>query len=200
MDLERFYARHARIYDATRFYLFDRERAIEALDVRRGDRVVDFACGTGMNFPYLSRRGARIVGVDASEAMLERARRRAPGAELHHADVTAFDPGPADRVLCTYSLSMVAAWEDALAVMAATLGPDGRLVVLDFDTFTGAAAWLAPAQRAWFRGFAVALSLPVEEVLAAHFHDVRRESRHAGWNFLVRAARPKRPRGAGASS
>jgi ubiquinone/menaquinone biosynthesis C-methylase UbiE len=56
-----------------------RSRAVERLELRRGDRVVDAACGTGLNFPllhaYVGDEGA-IVGVDLSPDMLSKAHER----------------------------------------------------------------------------------------------------------------------------
>jgi demethylmenaquinone methyltransferase/2-methoxy-6-polyprenyl-1,4-benzoquinol methylase len=51
----------------------DRKRAVRALNLQRGDTVVDIGCGTGLNFPLL--QGAigpegTIVGVDLTDAML----------------------------------------------------------------------------------------------------------------------------------
>jgi SAM-dependent methyltransferase len=50
---------------------------------KRGGRPVrsllDLGCGTGRHSVELARRGYEVVGVDLSEAMLERARRRAIG-------------------------------------------------------------------------------------------------------------------------
>ncbi len=42
----------------------------------RGQRVLDLGCGTGRYCVLLARRGAELVGVDPSEEMLERARRK----------------------------------------------------------------------------------------------------------------------------
>jgi SAM-dependent methyltransferase len=48
---------------------------------RRADRpvrtILDLGCGTGRHSVELARRGYEVVGVDLSEAMLDRARRRA---------------------------------------------------------------------------------------------------------------------------
>ena len=46
-------------------------------------RCLDLGCGTGVAIPQLARLGWTVVGVDASEEMLSRARRH--GAELHRA-------------------------------------------------------------------------------------------------------------------
>lgn len=48
---------------------------------RRGT-VVDFGCGSGILARQLGDAGYRVVGIDASEAMIALARRRAPQAEL----------------------------------------------------------------------------------------------------------------------
>jgi SAM-dependent methyltransferase len=46
-------------------------------------RCLDLGCGTGVAIPELTRLGWTVVGVDASEAMLSRARTH--GAEVHQA-------------------------------------------------------------------------------------------------------------------
>ena len=54
-----------------------RRLAAEAV-VRPGDRVLDAACGTGDLAIAAARAGGRVTGLDFSERMLERARRKAP--------------------------------------------------------------------------------------------------------------------------
>jgi len=50
--------------------------------VSPGDRVLDACCGTGDLAIAAQRRGAaEVVGLDFSEEMLERARRKAPELE-----------------------------------------------------------------------------------------------------------------------
>jgi SAM-dependent methyltransferase len=75
------YAAGAASYDerTDRFMVF-RRRIVEALDLRRGDVVVDVGCGTGLCLPLLQERiGAEgvIIAVDESVAMLNIARARA---------------------------------------------------------------------------------------------------------------------------
>src|SRR5438270_7509528 len=55
-----------------------RRLAAEAV-VRPGDRVLDACCGTGDLALACLRAGGRVTGLDFSERMLERARRK-PGA------------------------------------------------------------------------------------------------------------------------
>lgn len=75
------YAARAASYDerTDRFTVF-RQRVVDALDVRRGDVVVDVGCGTGLCMPRLQERiGAEgfIIAVDESGPMLDVARARA---------------------------------------------------------------------------------------------------------------------------
>src|SRR5919197_740369 len=56
-----------------------RKLAVESLALRAGDTVIDLACGTGLNFPYLQQavgENGRIIGVDLTDAMLDQARQR----------------------------------------------------------------------------------------------------------------------------
>ena len=69
------YAAGAGNYDerTDRFMVF-RRRIVDALDVGRGDVVVDVGCGTGLCLPLLQHKvgpSGTIIGIDASAQMLE---------------------------------------------------------------------------------------------------------------------------------
>jgi SAM-dependent methyltransferase len=63
--------------------LFDRT------GVGPGTRLLDIACGSGYAASVAARRGAEVAGLDASEALIEIARARAPGADLRVGDMFA---------------------------------------------------------------------------------------------------------------
>jgi SAM-dependent methyltransferase len=52
---------------------------LTALELRPGDRVLDFGCGTGWSSEMLARLGMEVVGMDISPAALEMARATAAG-------------------------------------------------------------------------------------------------------------------------
>jgi ubiquinone/menaquinone biosynthesis C-methylase UbiE len=57
---------------------FQRE-AVSLLHLKSGDAVVDVACGTGSNFAAIEQgigQSGRLIGIDLSEEMLQRARAR----------------------------------------------------------------------------------------------------------------------------
>jgi SAM-dependent methyltransferase len=99
----------------------------------RGDSILDVACGTGGHIPHL--RGAfEVVGVDIDPAMVEIARRKNPGVELHVADMRAFDLGRTfGSVICLFSsiayLQSVEDLEAALRCFARHAEPGGAVLV-----------------------------------------------------------------------
>ena len=112
-----------------------RRMAVEALGLRGGETVVDVACGTGANFDALLRRVGplgRLVGVDASDDMLARARERMgrhpwTNVELVHAPVQAADLPLADAALVSFSHDVMHSMA-AVRRIAGALRPGGRLV------------------------------------------------------------------------
>ena len=78
------YRKHAAGYDATaQRTMAMRRRVIEMLGLRAGETVLDVACGTGLSLPLLRQAvgpAGRVIGVELSPEMIERARGRVAGA------------------------------------------------------------------------------------------------------------------------
>lgn len=75
-DVEKVYRRMAPVYDFVFESVFERGRkAVTAAAEGAGPRVLEAGVGTGISLPYYSEN-SRVVGVDLSEQMLEKARRR----------------------------------------------------------------------------------------------------------------------------
>ncbi len=102
--------------------------------VREGDRVLDAACGTGdLAVASLRAGAARVTGLDFSERMLERARRKAPHAEWVRGDMLAlpFADGTFDVATVGFGVRNVADLPLALRELRRVLRPGGRVAVLE---------------------------------------------------------------------
>jgi SAM-dependent methyltransferase len=63
------------------------EEAIRRVGISSGQLVLDLGCGTGVFLRAAADRGARAYGLDASETLIELARRRVPDADLRVGDM-----------------------------------------------------------------------------------------------------------------
>jgi S-adenosylmethionine-diacylgycerolhomoserine-N-methlytransferase len=140
-ELGRFYRVHARLYDWTRpLLLFGRSAAVDAVDARAGETVLDVGCGTGFSLPRLAAAGANVIGIEPSAPMRVRAERRI--AESGLVARVSLDPRPygthagyegtVDAILFSYSLTMVPPYRAVLESAARDLRPGGRLIAVDF--------------------------------------------------------------------
>ncbi|MDL9980974.1 class I SAM-dependent methyltransferase [Microbacterium sp. ASV49] len=129
-----------------------RVRAVRALNLHAGDAVVEIACGTGANFGMIEDAigpSGHLVGVDLTDAMLERAQVRVEAhgwgnVRLVQMDAAAFPfPERADAILSTYALTQVPDCGSVIAHGAAALSAGGRWVVLDLKLPEHAPGWLS---------------------------------------------------------
>jgi len=128
----------------TRDMVRRRQLARAALGAAPGEQIVDVGCGPGFYVAELLEQvGAdgRVVGLDASLAMLPVAARRSAGhgnAGLVAAEVTSLPLREAvfDAAICVQVLEYVPDVAAVLAGLRRALRPGGRLVVWDTDWAT----------------------------------------------------------------
>jgi len=206
--MDRMYRRQRHIYDASRkYYLLGRDEAIERLQPKPGDRVLEIGCGTGRNLIKAARRypQARFCGLDISREMLDTAARSIARAglslriKLAQADATGFDPealfGHArfERVLISYALSIIPPWREALAQALNVVAPDGTLHCIDFGDCSGLPSAFKTALRRWLAAFDVTprddLGDALAELSASRGLDCMTESWRRGYAILAVARR-----------
>jgi S-adenosylmethionine-diacylgycerolhomoserine-N-methlytransferase len=121
----------------------------------------------------------RLFGLDISAEMLKSARAAVGDeARLGQGDACSFDPqallGEAafDRVVLSYSLSMIPDWEGALDHAAGLLAPGGQLHLVDFGDLGGLPGPFARMLRAWLGKFHVTprdeMATVAARIAAAH--------------------------------
>ena len=117
--------------------------------VRRGDRVLDAACGTGdLAVADLKAGAGRVTGLDFSEKMLERARRKAP-LDWVQGDMLAlpFADATFDAATVGFGVRNVDDLALALRELRRVLRPGGRLAILEITQPRGP---LRPFYALWF--------------------------------------------------
>jgi len=113
-----------------------------------GDRVLDACCGTGDLAVEAERRGGRVVGLDFSERMLERARRKSGTIEWVRGDALdlPFADGEFDAATVGFGVRNLDDLERGLRELARVLRPGGKVAVLEITRPRGL---LRPFFRLW---------------------------------------------------
>lgn len=203
--MDAIYRGQRHIYDLTRkYYLLGRDRLIEELDCQPGQAVLEVGCGTGRNLVKIARRwpGASLHGLDISAEMLASARASltraglGESARLVRGDATGFDPlflfgrKDFDRIVFSFTLSMIPGWKEALEQACACLAPGGRILVVDFGAQERLPRAFARALHAWLRRFHVTprgeLTATIDALAAEHGLVARSRSLYRGYSLLCR--------------
>ncbi len=118
--------------------------------VRNGDRVLDAACGTGdLAIADLKAGAGRVTGLDFSEQMLVRARRKSVSIEWIQGDMLAlpFADETFDAATVGFGVRNVEDLALGLRELRRVLRPGGRLAILEITQPRGA---LRPFYSLWF--------------------------------------------------
>ena len=115
---------------------------LDAVGARSGVRLLDVATGPGYLAERAAERGADVVALDFSEAMLAHARSRVRGVEFVHGDAMAlpFPDGAFDAVAGAFVLLHLGSPERAAAEAARVVRPGGMVA------FT---VWDVPSRSRW---------------------------------------------------
>ena len=107
-------------------------------------RIADLGCGTGTLAVLLAQAAHRVVGLDFSRGMIDRARAKAAAAGVEiefvvaDASLPPWRPGSFDCVLARHVLWALPNPVGGLARWLALLAPGGRLVLVEGRWSTGA--------------------------------------------------------------
>ena len=202
--MDRVYRYQRHFYDLTRkYYLVGRDRLLRDLRIPDAGRVLVVGCGTGRNLIVAARRNpqALFYGLDISRQMLstaEVAARRAGvagrtftvegDAETFHAK-SAFGVAGFDRILMSYSLSMIPNWQRALSQCALQLAPQGEIHIVDFGQMERWPRFARHAMRRWLRKFHVeprsGLIVEAAELARKHGFDITATPIGGGYAWMI---------------
>lgn len=141
-DVDAGYSRWAPRYDRPNPAIDAEEPAFRAIVGALPPGVaLDAACGTGRHAAILSELGWDVTGVDATDAMLDRARDKLPQATFRSGRLEALpiETASVDLVVCGLALTHVEDLAPAFAEFGRVLRPSGRLVTTDMHPIMNAA-------------------------------------------------------------
>jgi len=165
------YRRWAGVYDVVfgGVSAHGRRRAVEAVNRLPGTRVLEVGVGTGLALPRY-RAEKRVVGIDLSREMLEKAAERVRAERLAHvtglvemnAEKMAFADGSFDIAVAMFTASVVPNAKALFAEMSRVVRPGGHLLFVNhFAAERGLRWWaersMAPLARllGWHPDFAL---------------------------------------------
>jgi demethylmenaquinone methyltransferase/2-methoxy-6-polyprenyl-1,4-benzoquinol methylase len=122
-----------------------RKDAISVLSLKKGQTVLDVACGTGLNFPYLLNGvgpNGLIIAVDIAPGMLEKAKIRAQNNGFNNihfilGDVSEIELPKVDAVAACWCMISIPNYHKALENIVESLRPHGKIAILDFKRMNG---------------------------------------------------------------
>ncbi len=130
---------HSFFYDATFGRLVKRRiaRAIQHMNIRDEDRVLDLGIGTGVSLNYYPRRG-HICGIDLSDGMLHQAQKKITERGLRHvrlfqADALhlPFATDTFDHVFISHVISVVSDPFQLVREAQRVAKPEARIVIVN---------------------------------------------------------------------
>jgi len=117
-----------------------RKKAVEALKLKKGDRVLEIGCGTGRNLGLLRTavgNQGKVYGIDLSERMLQRAQsiikqNNWTNVELVQGDAEGYTtPEPPNAVLFSLSYCVMPHRIEILSNTWQQLRKGGRIIIMD---------------------------------------------------------------------
>lgn len=139
-SIRKAYQRYARYYDFIFGAIFHpgRKTAIEQLNCQPGDRILEVGVGTGLSLG-LYPRDVRVVGIDLSQDMLERAKKKVAEEKLTHVEALLqmdaqnmeFPDNSFDKVVAMYVASVVPDVKKLVDEIRRVCKPGGQIVFLN---------------------------------------------------------------------
>jgi len=147
---------HVLSFNVDRWWWWKTARNFASVLRRQDARVLDVCCGTGDMTFALRRQAAestaKILGVDFSHAMLQRANGKAAGKSLGWVEADAlclpFPDQQFDLITAAFGFRNLADYDAGLREMVRLLRPDGECGILDFGEPCGL---MGKLYRVYFR-------------------------------------------------
>jgi SAM-dependent methyltransferase len=168
-----------------------------------GNVALDFGCGTGRSTRFLQKLGLATIGIDISEAMIEKAGQLDPGGdyrEIEDGNFESLETGRFDLVLSVFTFDNIPSMDrrtNLFQRLGNLLAPQGRVVCVDSTPELYVNEWASfstdsfPENRTAKSGDTVRTIMkdvedrrPVEDVFWTHA-DYQNTFAHAGLELIA---------------
>jgi len=136
------YDRWAPTYDGEHNPLIaiEENMTLDLIDDVRNQRVLDVGCGTGRYCELLTKRGAKVVGIDPSSKMLEYAKKKITASckfELHlgRMENARFPSSHFDVVVSALTVGHILELEPVIKKISRVIKNRGRLIISDMHPY-----------------------------------------------------------------
>ena len=173
-----------------------RSRAVKKIGLKRGDKALEVACGSGRNFPYIIDAVGKdgfILGFDYSQEMLDAAKQLSKRNDWSNIKLVQGDAAQLkitennfDGVVSVLGISAIPDWDKALERCHDVLRFGGKLVVCDARLFKGFLKFLNPLVKVIYSKFAAWYpSKKIPEKMKEIFGNVEEENLNLGTFFIA---------------
>ena len=170
-NMDRMYRWTRHFYDASRkYYLLGRDELIHKLMCKDGEHVCEIGCGTARNLIKMAQLypQASFYGMDVSDEMLKTAQKSVENSDLENRITlkqgfaesfdakTLFDLDITfNKIVFSYSLSIIPPWKEAIDHALKTLPVGGEIHIVDFGGMGGLPKWFQKLMFWWLARFHV---------------------------------------------
>jgi len=140
VSIQKVYKRYAKVYNFYFGWIFNpgRKMAVQLLNAKPGNRILEVGVGTGLSLPLYSKE-VKVVGIDISPEMLERARELTSEVKLKNiedlllmdAESTTFPDDSFDCVVAMYVASVIPNPKKFIKEIKRVCKPGGPIVIIN---------------------------------------------------------------------
>ncbi len=138
-EVKTIYTKYSSVYDRifSHFFFPRIKLGINKSRISNGDRVIEVGIGTGLSLP-LYPRGCKVVGIDVTTKMLEKARGKKERDKLDHVELIemdaenlTFEDNSFDHAVAAFVVTVVPNPEKMVSEMKRVTKAGGNIVILN---------------------------------------------------------------------
>jgi phosphatidylethanolamine/phosphatidyl-N-methylethanolamine N-methyltransferase len=152
-DITKIYSRYASVYDVifSGMFLPRIRLGLQKIGIKAGERIIEVGVGTGLSLP-LYPDTCKVVGIDITRKMLERAREKKERLNLDHVELLEMDAenmtfadNSFDHAVLPFVVSVVSNPEKMVSEIKRVTRKNGKILIINH--FSGRCAFLSRLEK-----------------------------------------------------